>query len=61
MKNKEKAVNHFLSAWAPPEFCNNERGGDTIITAEYCITDGLHKWNLYTESAPLATFRHENV
>lgn len=42
MKNKEKPVNHFLSASAPPEFCNNESGGDTTITGKYCITDKLH-------------------
>lgn len=40
MKNKEKPVNHPLSA--PPELPNNESGGDRIITGEYCITDRLH-------------------
>lgn len=42
MKNKEKAVKHFLSASAPPEFRDNQSGGDTIITGEYYITDRLH-------------------
>lgn len=65
MKNKEKPVNQFLSASAAPEFCNNESGGDTIITEEYGITDRLH--TAFQMDSPhwkvlnWPFFRYENV